>query len=336
MNECADLGRLRDTIREAKSKFGLQVVSLSGGETFLYPEFMSLYQFLIDMGLQVLIYTSGIILTESGERVPLPTSLLRRLRLSENNPKLFLNVEGHNKDLVEKINGVADTFALIEEAIENIKCEDLYVAAHVVPLDTNYEYLMDIFSYCCERSFNEIAFLRYVPQGRGAGSNLNNTKSGLLRINRDLRTILQSSRDRIDVRIGHPINFLFLLGCGEVYDKEKTHFCRGGFDAPLVLPDGDVSMCPAWKNLKEFSAGNIYRQSFEDIWMSKYFRVFREFVVEQYRHISEPCHSCQYLDACRGKCVAQRLLAQKSEGKHVSLEDSLRQGPDPQCFKELV
>lgn len=336
MNEYVALGRLQDTIREARNKFGLQVVSLSGGEAFLYPEFMSLYQFLVEMGLQVLIYTSGIMLTKSGGRIPLPTSLLRRLRLNGSNPKLFLNIEGHSKDLMEKINGVPGTFALIEQAIENIQREGLYLAAHVVPLKMNYEVLTDVFTYCCEKSFNEVAFLRYVPQGRGARSDLNNTKSELLRINRDLSTLLQSSRGRIKVRIGHPMNFLFLLGCGEIYDKEKTHYCRGGFDAPLILPNGDVSMCPAWKNLKEFSAGNIYRQSFEDIWMSKYFRVFRDFVLEQYKYIGEPCHSCQYLHVCRGKCVAQRLLTQKRVGRHVSLEDLLMQGPDPQCFKELV
>lgn len=336
INEYIDLERLQETVIEARKKFHLKVVSLSGGEAFLYPDFMRLYQFLVDNGLEVLIYTSGVILNKKGARISLPPALLHQLHRNGSKPKLFLNIEGHNKDLAETIYGVPGTYVLIEESANNIKREGFYLAANIVPQKMNYKYIIDIFTYCREKAFDEVAFLRYVPQGRGAQSNLNMTKNNLLQINNDLKTLLQSNHGKINIRLGHPINFLFLLGCGKIYKKEKTNYCRGGFDAPLVLPNGDVSMCPAWKNLKEFSAGNIYRQSFEEIWTSEYFDIFKEFVTKGYKEIDEPCHSCQYLNMCRGKCVAQRLLAQKRAGKRLSLEKALTHGPDPQCFKELV
>ena len=147
---------------------------------------------------------------------------------------------------------------------------------------------------------------------------------------------MQSEKMEIDVRVGHPINFLFLTGYEKLYDKEETHYCRGGLDAPLILPSGDVSMCPAWKNLEEFSAGNIYTATLEDIWNSHNFHVFRDFINRWYKTIKEPCRSCKYLENCRGKCVAQRLLARRLRGDNSKLKELLLAAPDPQCFRSVL
>ena len=88
--EHINLDRLQQIILEAKDKFGVNTISLSGGETFLYSHFLELYDFLSDKQFKVLIYTSGITLDPDGNRAPLSTDFLRKLRLQETNPKLFL------------------------------------------------------------------------------------------------------------------------------------------------------------------------------------------------------------------------------------------------------
>ena len=321
-DEYIDLDILQQIIIEAKDKFEVNTVSLSGGETFLYPHFLELYDFLADEEFKILIYTSGITLNHDGNRVPLSTDFLKKLSLQKDNPKLFLNVQGHNKALVERINRMPGSHELIEESIDNILYVGQYIGAHIVPFKVNYEFISEIFEYCRNKRFNEICFLRFVPQGIGVNRYLYNTKKEFAYINESIKRILikiQSEKIEIAIRVGHPINFLFLTGYDKLYDKEETHYCRGGLDAPLILPNGDVSMCPAWKNLQEFSAGNIYTTTLEDIWNSHNFRVFRSFIRQEYKTIKEPCRSCKYLENCQGKCVAQRLLAGKLKGANVKL-----------------
>lgn len=330
-----DLNRLKEILLEAQSKFHANSVSLSGGEAFLYPNFPELYDFLVKNNFDIMIYTSGVVLDARGHKSSLSTSFLKSLG-QKRNTKLILNIQAHNKELVEKINRVPDSYELIKESIQNILNCKLYLGAHIVPFKVNYKYLPQIVDYCLANSFQEVSFLRFVPQGRGIDLDLFNTKSEFAEITQMIASILRHYQYKIKIRLGHPINFLFLTDHSKLNEGEVTHYCRGGFDAPLILPDGEVSMCPAWKNLSEFSAGNIYKQSFEEIWNSTYFKVFRDTIRQSYRNISEPCHSCEYLKICRGKCVAQRILMQKRNGKSGTLEELILSAPDPQCFKDLV
>lgn len=250
--------------------------------------------------------------------------------------KFIMNIQGHNASMVEKINEVSESFRIIEDSINKIKEHGFELEAHVVPSKFNYQNLEDIYQFCRRKDFDKISFLRFVPQGRGKYSDLYNNKKEFFEIIQTLREILETNQgDDINIRLGRPINFLFLTGDEELYKEEENHYCRGGFEAPLILPNGDVSMCPAWKDLDKFIAGNIYENSFEVIWNSEYFEIFRDFLNRGYKNLDEPCQSCEYIEKCRGKCVAQRLLNQNIT-EETDLEDLICHAPDPQCFKRLI
>lgn len=330
-----NLKKLIQVIDTAKRKFFINKVSISGGEVFLYPDFLSLYEHLAKEKYKIIIYSSGVVLDKNKKPVPIPREFLKKIRLRKNNPEIIFNICGHNKNLIETINNKPGSFDIIEQSIKNVQAENIYMGANVVPFERNYRYLEKIVDYCQKRNFDEVNFLRFVPQGRGGHYRTTNTPAQLDNINDTLIKILKkntASTDRIKIRLGHPINFLFLKGKEKLY-KEKKHYCRGGLDAPLILPNGDVAMCPAWKDLKQFSAGNIYKQDFSTIWNSTNFNIFRNFIKEGYKRMNPPCNGCIYLKGCRGKCVAQRLLVQSN--KHKSLGELLLFAPDPQCFKNL-
>lgn len=337
-----DFVRIKEIIEEAEENFDINTVSLSGGESFLYPNFWGLYDFLSEKGFNILIYTSGIILDEQGKRTSIPTNLLEGLHVGKGDPKLILNIQGHNKELIESINGVNGSFELIERTIDKIVAEGLTLGAHVVPFKHNYKYLKEIVNFCRMKSFDELKFLRFVPQGRGDFS-LWNSKSEFLEIIETIKSILEENMKfggSFEIKLGHPINFLFLMGSKELYDIEESHHCRAGVDAPLILPNGNVVICPAWKGLgNQFVAGNIYKQDFSSIWNCELFETLRWFIEEGYKNLKKPCLNCIYIDECRGKCVAQRLLAQKENLKNKSIKDIKELvliGPDSQCFKQLM
>ncbi len=333
-----NLNRLEDVLLEVQKKYGTRTVSLSGGETFLYPKFWDLYSFLVSSQFNIIIYSSGVTLDRAGNRISVPASVLNRLAASGNNIKVFLNIQGHNQQVVEEINATPGSYALITQTAENVLAAGIYLGAHVVPFKTNFRYLEEILQFCVDTSFNEVRFLRFVPQGRGAGSVFYNTPEEFREIDERLRHILQVARDKkfnTKVTLGHPIDFLFLTNNEDLH-PEQCRYCRGGANAPLVLPTGYVSMCPAWKDLPEFSAGNIYTSDFEQIWQSPLFLKFRDFVSHGYRLLGNPCGACPHLETCRGKCVAQRLLAARLVNPNGSLDEWLLHCPDPQCFGGLT
>lgn len=334
-----ELQKIKQVIESVKKIHRIKAISLSGGEPFLYPHFLDVFNLLRSMKFKILIYSSGIVLDSNRQISPISSNILRQLKITPRNPEIHLNLQGYDKDTIEKINGVSNSFEILQQTIENIKKEQIYLGANVVPFKKNYQNLMKIYDFCVENNFDQINFLRFVPQGRGKNVEYNLTPAEFYEVQKSLVRIIERSNEennKLTVRIGHPINFLFLLGKKDLYPQEKSHCCRGGIDAPLILPDGTVAMCPAWKELRHFSPGNINNSHFSFIWNSREFQLFREFVKSGYKQLNSPCNTCEYLTECKGKCVAQRLLSSTNDTNETTFKELFCYAPDPLCFKGLI
>lgn len=327
-----DLDRIKEIIEETCHLFHIKKVSLSGGEPFLYPYFWDLFNFLASKDLDIILYTSGLVIEDNKKNAPLPEKILSNLS-KYGKIQIIMNIQGHNQELIEKINNTKDSYPSIIKTIERIRKYKIPLGAHIVPFVSNMNYLPDIVNFSIDHGFSDLNFLRFVPQGRGSNGDLYCSRNEFLTITKTIMKILE--RKDVKIRLGHPINFIFLFDKKHPFITYENHFCRGGLDAPLIQPNGDVCMCPAWKNLKQFKAGNIYDENMYDIWNSSTFKIFRNFIEDGYRNISSPCRECEYLTDCRGKCVAQRLLAQDLNSSQISLEEAMKFSPDPQCFKDI-
>lgn len=94
------------------------------------------------------------------------------------------------------------------------------------------------------------------------------------------------------------------LGDYEGRVRDNLFFCRAGINVASVLIDGSISACP---NLREnYIQGNIYSDSFSDIWQNR----FADFRNREWMRIGD-CKQCEYFKFCDGGSLH---LREKSNG----------------------
>lgn len=83
------------------------------------------------------------------------------------------------------------------------------------------------------------------------------------------------------------------LGDYEGRVRDNFFFCRAGVNVASVLVDGSISACP---NLRaNFIQGNIYQDSFRDVWENRY-QLFRD---RSWTKTGE-CADCKFFNNCQG------------------------------------
>ncbi len=87
-----------------------------------------------------------------------------------------------------------------------------------------------------------------------------------------------------------------IWGCphylGELLDNRRF-FCFAGVYTASILVNGDIFVCPNVEHRPELIQGNILRDSFSEVWRTR-FLPFRN------RPLPEKCKSCRHRSACKG------------------------------------
>lgn len=127
-----------------------------------------------------------------------------------------------------------------------------------------------------------------VPMGRAAGlDELQITDSQF----RDLLNFIV--RTRLEGKIDLSYACEGFLGAYEGLARDHIYSCEAGLTVASVRGDGSISGCLSIRS--DYNQGNIYRDSFWDVWNSRF---------EQYRDRewmrSGPCASCDMFGYCQG------------------------------------
>lgn len=285
---------------------GVEAIVFSGGEPLIWEGIEESIKMALNGGLDVSIYTSGII-----ENI---SSKLNTIK-NYGSPKFIFSIFGASASTHDSVTRYEGSFEGTIEASKLSKNMGFRTEFHFVPFSMNYEELIGIVNLSKDINIERVSILRLVTQGRGALM-----KPQVLNIGQNLnlkKMILDIKASGFQIRTGSPYNFLFLN------DQPK---CFAAKDRLLIAPDLRIYPCDAFKQIKaeeivqtlDFSILNNY--SLNDCWeKSPYFNKVRQYLMTDFK---EPCSSCKKLDLCLSGCLAQKVIE----------NGNLEKSPDPLCI----
>lgn len=325
------LDEIKEVIRLGFEYLGTEVISLSGGDPILAKYFIPLVEFIaLEMNLQLLIYSSGSVVTSKGEALSytetFPYQCIKG-HMQRSGCKMIYSIEGGNRfshEFVTRINGSWDTlWRSIRTSIDDC----IFTELHTCPMTINMYELEDLYEKLCDEDVDRWSLLRLVPQGRCSKASylLTNPRefNELVGI---IQKILVTEREKraegdyaTEVRVGDPLNF---YGCWDAQPIIPMTTCNAGKNRMLIRANGETQFCAALKIDPKYDYGNIRETNIVDLWCSSdRVKMLREFHEGGYKKMMGKCGACKNLEICKGGCLSQRL----------KVYDNTLMGPDPLC-----
>ena len=249
-------------------------VTMSGGEVMQFKGFPELVEYTYHLGLEILIYTNGILWTES---------LIQRL--APYISSVQVSIDGYNEETNSVIRGknnfdkACDTVvAFVKYGVE-VKIATTFIFDNITDdIESKYKAFTESLN---KRAGRELEY--HLTKSLIKGRNVDYTKEQ----NKQISELMLSVQDAISPNSeyanfieGHEPNIL-----------EKS--C--GYGKPTVDSNGDVYLCSTIEYLKPI--GNVLEESFEQILhKAKSYRVLND--VE---HLEE-CKGCDLRYICNGGC----------------------------------
>jgi radical SAM protein with 4Fe4S-binding SPASM domain len=290
---------------------GGSILEISGGEPTLHSSLFEIVGFAKSKNLEVRLYTAGVAC--DNKLSPLSEELFREL-FSLGLDKIVFNLQGPQK-IHDLITQKAGSFEAVYESIKRAKKLGFWVGIHFVPMKPNDKEIGEVLEIAKNLSIEEVALLRFVPQGRGKANEaeLKLTRKELWGFLENVAILKKVFQKKPQIRIGCPLDFLDFID-----QTVEMCNCKAAISSCSITPTGDVIPCPGFKHLYEFVAGNVIENSLEKIWTTA--KVFDDIRKIDYRNI-EICSECSRVGTCKGRCLAQR----------VRQYGDLLKGPDPDC-----
>lgn len=281
-------------IIDSASKLNTEVISISGGEPFLHEGLIEIVKYAKEKGISVYVYTSGIMLSDTGKVESIKKELLRKLYSIEVD-KIIFDLPAINEKIYNQFMGTVGYQKFVLESIYETQSIGIYTEIHFVPTKINVGEIEALLKFAEEEKVNKVSFLGLVPHGRAS----NNMKKLVLDANEneELKLKLDSIVSN-KIRIGIPLQ------------RENAEYsCYAGMSKLCVRYDGKVFGCEAFKYVQLTDEKNnivepdsIYENSLENIYYhSDYLKLERKFVERQ---MSE----C----GCGEKCPVQRMMRKAS------------------------
>lgn len=271
------------------SNFGVTNINFTGGEVFLYRDFIELIDYSKKNGIKkIVVNTNGSV-------------LLSKFELSKIDSLVFsVHGIGEKHDLIVGLKGAFNN--LLKNLNKNIEMSVI----NVVVTDKNINYLDDILNYFKKFDLRFFSF------------NLAGKIDGETSISKALFEKYLSFLKRLEKCVGNKV--LLRHGMQNIIINDKKFFeakiplphCAGGKYKLLINYKGDVYPCSFFQN-NDFYCGNILKDDLSEIWKNgKGFIFFRKQYLET-KNLPEGCKTCFKKHKCGGGCLVWRSFNKKTK-----------------------
>lgn len=279
-SEIIEFDLFKKTLEYIETKYGIEEISLSGGEPFLHPQIMDIIELCKSKGIRTVIFTSGIkkslsldaetkkqLLQEKEEKLSeisqhepwnerakrgISAYYDRLLQQEEFTHLSFEELQRLKKLGLDKI--VFDWQALEEDLYNELmgtkhlldKLLSSVIKASHAGLDIDVHFIPNKINY---KEFPDILECLEIAGVKNI-SILNFVPQGRGEINRE-RLLLneEEMREFIDIYNNCKDSFSGHIRVGIPLSKDSTHKCTAGFDKLVIKYDGTVLPCPAFKEI---------------------------------------------------------------------------------------
>jgi radical SAM enzyme (rSAM/lipoprotein system) len=281
-SEILQKDKIIEVLKEIKTAYNSHeiMIVLSGGEPLCYPGLFDLGRAIYDLEFPWGMVTNGFAWNDK--------TILQAKKSGMHSVTVSLDgfesehnlLRGHKQSFERAVNTIK---MLIKDPF--YKKIDVVTCVHKKNLDT----LPDFYKYIKKLGITRWRLFTISPIGRAAqNESLMLSKEEFIKLF-DLITVLRSKKE---IQVNYSESGFF----GHEYDKtirNQAFFCRAGISVAGIMVNGDILACP---NIdRRFSQGNIYTDSFTDVWENKY-KVFRN---RSWMKTGE-CRTCKSWSTCKG------------------------------------
>jgi len=279
-HEIIELDLFNKTLDYIYSQYGIEEISLSGGEPFLHPNILEIIEICKSKGIRTIIFTSGIkkssILDESTktrlieerdkklkeveELEPWNDRLKNNIRKYYQNilePEIFTSLSleelirlkklgldkivfDYQATYIDSYNEIMGTKNLLDKLLSSI------IKAHKAGLDIDVHFIPNKINY---KEFPDILECLEIAGVKNI-SILNFVPQGRGEINQE-RLLLndEEMQEFIDIYNQNKSMFSGHIRIGIPLSKDSTHKCTAGLDKLVIKYDGTILPCPAFKEI---------------------------------------------------------------------------------------
>jgi radical SAM enzyme (rSAM/lipoprotein system) len=187
-------------------------------------------------------------------------------------------LRGNNKSFANAVNAIS----LIT------KTKDLVYDVVTCIHQRNFEELQDLYQFLLKLGVKEWRIFTIFPIGRAKDQELLQLNSTNFK---EVLDFIERIRKEGKIKLNYGCEGF--LGNYEGKVRDNLFFCRAGINIASILVDGSISACPDLRD--NFIQGNIYKDSFREVWENKY-SVFRDKSWTK----SGICVDCDFYKHCEG------------------------------------